>query len=170
MQADDAAEFPYDPEFGEPYNSRERFFVSRLGDAAGWLHAGRPRREAARIALRIYLRDQLLDLVGVVVGFVHAHALQSPRSTVETLMPDQTYLQQAQPSTFGHYVLSFAYPAVRDAERLLDEFGAINRSPGGAGCVNGTRLLDDRDFVSRARSGSTRSSSTPAMPCGRSTG
>ena len=26
-------------------------------------------------------------------------------------MPDQTYLQQAQPSTFGHYVLSFAYPA-----------------------------------------------------------
>jgi len=47
-------------------------------------------------------------------------------------------------------VLSFAYPAVRDAERLLDEFGAINRSPGGAGCVNGTRLLDDRAFVARA--------------------
>jgi argininosuccinate lyase len=69
---------------------------------------------------------------------------------IETLMPDQTYLQQAQPSTFGHYVLSFAYPAARDAERLLDEFGAINRSPGGAGCVNGTRLLDDRDFVARA--------------------
>ena len=30
-------------------------------------------------------------------------------------MPDQTYLQQAQPSTFGHYVLSFAYPTLRDA-------------------------------------------------------
>ena len=41
---------------------------------------------------------------------------------VDTLMPDQTYLQQAQPSTFGHYVLSFAYPAMRDAHRLLDEF------------------------------------------------
>ena len=45
-------DFPYDPEFGEPYNSRERFFVERLGNVAGWLHAGRPRREAARIALR----------------------------------------------------------------------------------------------------------------------
>ena len=65
-------------------------------------------------------------------------------------MPDQTYLQQAQPSTFGHYVLSFVYPAVRDAHRLLDEFDDINRSPAGAGCVNGTRLLDDRTFVAAA--------------------
>ena len=149
VQGTDAAQFPYDPEFGEPYNSRERFFVSRIGDAAGWLHAGRPRREAARIALLIYLRAQLLDLVDVVVDFVHRTASVAAQH-IETLMPDQTYLQQAQPSTFGHYVLSFAYPAVRDAERLLDEFGAINRSPGGAGCVNGTRLLDDRDFVARA--------------------
>ena len=28
-------DFPYDPEFGEPYNSRERFFVERLGNAPG---------------------------------------------------------------------------------------------------------------------------------------
>jgi argininosuccinate lyase len=26
----------------------------------------------------------------------------------------------------------------------------VNRSPGGAGCVNGTRLLDDRGFIARA--------------------
>jgi argininosuccinate lyase len=69
---------------------------------------------------------------------------------VHTLMPDQTYLQQAQPSTFSHYVLSFVYPAMRDADRLLDEFDDINRSPAGAGCVNGTRLLDDRTFVAAA--------------------
>ena len=65
-------------------------------------------------------------------------------------MPDQTYLQQAQPSTFGHYALSFVYPAVRDARRLLDELDWVNRSPGGAGCVNGTRLLDDRTFIAAA--------------------
>jgi len=142
-------DFPYDPEFGEPYNSRERFFVERLGNVAGWLHAGRPRREAARIALRVYVRDQLLELVGEVVEFVRDTAALAGRH-VDTLMPDQTYLQQAQPSTFGHYVLSFAYPAVRDARRLLTEFDDINRSPGGAGCVNGTRLLDDRTFVAAA--------------------
>jgi argininosuccinate lyase len=149
VYATPADAFPYDPEFGEPYNSRERFFVERLGNVAGWLHAGRPRREAARIALRVYVRDQLLELVGEVVEFVRDTAALAGRH-VDTLMPDQTYLQQAQPSTFGHYVLSFAYPAVRDARRLLTEFDDINRSPGGAGCVNGTRLLDDRTFVAAA--------------------
>src|ERR1700751_4110796 len=26
-----AAEFPYDPAYGEPYNSRERYFTGRIG-------------------------------------------------------------------------------------------------------------------------------------------
>ena len=145
----DAADFPYDPAFGEPYNSRERYFVSRIGDTAGWLHAGRPRREAARVALRLYLRNQLVELV--------AEAVRTARVTVAraeehaaTLLPDQTYLQQAQPSTFGHYLLSFAYPTVRDVRRLLDELDGIDTSPGGAGCVNGTRLLDDRAPIAEA--------------------
>jgi argininosuccinate lyase len=45
-----AEDFPYDPEHGEPYNSRERHFTQRIGDDAGWLHAGRPRekRSASR--------------------------------------------------------------------------------------------------------------------------
>jgi argininosuccinate lyase len=145
----DAEEFPYDPGFGEPYNSREHFFVERLGKTAGWLHAGRPRREAARIALRIHVREQLLELVGEVEQLARETTALAGRH-VRTLMPDQTYLQQAQPSTFGHYVLSFVYPAVREARRLLDEFDDINRSPAGAGCVNGTRLLDDRGYVAAA--------------------
>ena len=41
-----ASDFPYDPANGEPYNSRERYFVAHAGDVAGWLHAGRPRRGA----------------------------------------------------------------------------------------------------------------------------
>ncbi len=139
-------DFPYDPAYGEAYNSREHYFVERIGDIAGWLHAGRPRREAARLALRIHLRRQLLDLVDDAATLVdRLSGLAAVH--LETLMPDQTYLQQAQPSTFGHYILSFAYPTLRDARRLLDCFDWVNSSPGGAGCVNGSRLLDDRTLV-----------------------
>ncbi|MDQ1393414.1 MAG: argininosuccinate lyase [Acidimicrobiaceae bacterium] len=141
-----AQDFPYDPNFGEPYNSREHYFVERLGDVAGWLHAGRPRREAARIALRLHLRRQLIDVVDDATTFVDRLTGLSALH-LETLMPDQTYLQQAQPSTFGHYALSFAYPALRDIQRLLDCLDWVNSSPGGAGCVNGSRLLGDRGLV-----------------------
>jgi len=139
-------DFPYDPAHGEAYNSREHYFASRLGDVAGWLHAGRPRREATRLSLRLLLRRQLVDLVDDAAGFVDSVVAQATKHA-ETLMPDQTYLQQAQPSTFGHYVLSFAYPTLRDARRLLDGLAWVDTSPGGAGCVNGSRLLEDRSVI-----------------------
>ena len=144
-----AGEFPYDPSYGEPYNSREHYFAARIGDAAGWLHAGRPRREAARIALRLHLRRQLTELVTEAIEF-SAQATARAEEQARTLLPDQTYLQQAQPSTFGHYLLSFVYSTVRDAGRLLGETGWVDTSPGGAGCVNGTRLLEDRGPIATA--------------------
>ncbi len=143
VDAMDASDFPYEARFGESYNSRERFFVERIGDVAGWLHAGRPRREAARISLRLHLRAQIVDLVLEVAEFAREVVALAGRH-VDTVMADQTYLQQAQPSTFAHYLLSFAQPALRDARRLLGELDQVNASPGGAGCVNGTRLQRDR--------------------------
>jgi argininosuccinate lyase len=139
-----AEQFPYDPDFGEIYNCRERYFAERLGPDAGWLHAGRPRREAVRVALRLLLRHRVAGLIGDTVDFVDAVCDQANRHA-ETLLPDQTYLQHAQPSTFGHYVLHFAYPALRAAERLAESLAWVNLSPGGAGCVNGSRLALSRD-------------------------
>ena len=55
------ADFGYDPAHGEVYNCRERRFAAEIGHDAGWLHAGRPRREAVRIALRLRVRRDSLD-------------------------------------------------------------------------------------------------------------
>ena len=88
----------------------------------------------------------------------------------DTLFADHTYLQQAQPSTIGHYLTSFAYPVQRDAARLLEIVTWINGSPGGAGCVNGSRLVDRTGIVRRVAGLQRASSSTPATRCGRSTG
>ncbi|MGH2707717.1 MAG: lyase family protein, partial [Actinomycetota bacterium] len=140
------ASFPYDPRYGDAYNCRERYFAERLGDDAGWLHAGRPRREAGRLALRLRLRRLVAGLAGDTAGFVEAVTGLAERHA-ETVMSDQTYLQQAQPSTFGHYVLTFGYPALRDGARLLAGEDWVNRSPGGAGCVNGSRLSLDRALI-----------------------
>jgi argininosuccinate lyase len=141
-----ASGFPYDPANGEPYNSRERYFVSRAGDVAGWLHAGRPRREAVRVAFRLRLRDDLARLIEAAAALATELADRS-REHAATLMADQTYLQHAQPSTFGHYLLSFAFPVLRGGRRLNDAMAWADASPGGAGCVNGTRLRDDRTQV-----------------------
>src|SRR5437764_374013 len=66
-------------------------------------------------------------------------------SHIQTLMPDYTYLQQAQPTTLGHYLLGFAYPVLRDLDRVGACYGRTNMSPAGVGGVNGTRWPIDRD-------------------------
>src|SRR4051812_46469485 len=50
-------EFPWDPSLGDAFNAREAELERRVGrSAAGWLSAGRPRREAFRVALRLTAR------------------------------------------------------------------------------------------------------------------
>jgi argininosuccinate lyase len=143
-----AEEFPYEAVYGEPYNSRERYFVERAGDLAGWLHAGRPRREAMRVAFRLHLRTVLVDLIDAAAQL--AGELGAKAGThAGTLLADQTYLQHAQPSTFGHYLLSFGFPVLREGRRLDAALAWTDASPGGAGCVNGTRLRSDRATVAR---------------------
>ena len=139
-------EFGYDPAFGEAYNSRERRFTAEIGTDASWLHAGRPRREAVRIAMRLRLRRDALDLIDAACDVVRATSTLAAEHA-ETFMADQTYLQHAQPSTFGHYLLSFAYPVQREIDRLFDDLAWVNRSPAGAGGVNGSRLGYDRSRV-----------------------
>ena len=50
-------EFPWDPSLGDAFNAREGELERRVGTAAaGWLSAGRPRREAFRVGLRLTAR------------------------------------------------------------------------------------------------------------------
>ena len=140
------SEVGYDPARGEIYNCREDWLAARIGRDAGWLHAGRPRREAVRIALRLRLRRDVLGLLDAAASFVVAAGEQAERHA-ETFMAEQTYLQHAQPSTFGHYLVAFAHAALRDIERLEAELDRLNQSPGGAGGVNGSALTGDREVV-----------------------
>ncbi len=139
-----AADFPYDPVYGDAYNSRERELERALGPAAGRLHLGRTRREAGRIAFRLAVRDKLLGLHGDVAGLAGELARQARRHAA-TLWADHTYLQPAQPSTFGHYLGGFAEQAIRHLDRIEAAYARADTSPGGAGAVGGTRLPVDRD-------------------------
>ena len=137
-------EIEVDSRYGDLANVRERELELRIGAAAGWLNAGRPRREAGRVAFRIALRSRVLDLVAAVTRFTAALTELAARER-DTLMPDYTYLQAAQPTTAGHWALSFAYPALRDVERLRGDFEWVNQSPAGTGGVNGSRFPLDRE-------------------------
>jgi argininosuccinate lyase len=135
-------DFGLDPARGDLFSNREAY-LRMLGAPAGWLSAGRARREATTIGYRVAVRSRLLSLAGA-LGEVAAAALELAHAQRATLFPDYTYLQPAQPTTFGHYLLTFAAPVLRDLDRLRAAFARTNASPAGMGSVNGSRLALDR--------------------------
>ena len=137
-------EFPWDPSLGDAFNAREAELERRVGNAAaGWLSAGRPRREAFRVALRLTARStarELHDALTDQAGALTRHA----RATRDALATDYTYLQPAQPTTIGHLLLTYAYPALRDADRVRTSYTALGASVAGAGGSAGSRWALDR--------------------------
>jgi argininosuccinate lyase len=137
-------EFPWDPALGDAFNSREAELERRVGrSAAGWLSAGRPRREAFRVGLRLTARAAARDLHDALVDQAAALARHA-RAHRDALATDYTYLQPAQPTTLGHLLLAYAYPALRDAERVRSVYADLGASVAGAGGSAGSRWTLDR--------------------------
>src|SRR5438874_3656795 len=137
-------EFPWDPSLGDAFNAREAELERRVGrSAAGWLSAGRPRREAFRVGLRLTARTTVRELHDAFVDQAAALARHA-RATRGALATDYTYLQPAQPTTLGHLLLAYAYPALRDAERARGSHAALGMSVAGAGGSAGSRWALDR--------------------------
>jgi len=138
-------DFAVDPRRGDSYSNREAY-LRMLTPAAGWLSAGRARRESTTTGYRITVRERLLVLAAALEDCVAA-ALELAETHRATLFPDYTYLQPAQPTVFGHYLLTFTHPMLRDLDRLRGAYQRTNVSPAGAGSVNGSRLPLHRDSL-----------------------
>ncbi len=136
------ADFRPDPTLGDLYTNREAWLAQRT-DAVGWLGAGRARREATTTAFLIRVREGLLDLAAALASAGAALTARA-QEFQNALMADYTYWQSAQPTSFGHYLLGFAFPLLRDLDRLRGLYGRVNRSAAGCGSTNGSRLFQDR--------------------------
>jgi argininosuccinate lyase len=144
MAAIPPEEFPYDPAYGDPWNSRERRLEALAGARAGWMTVGRPRREAARVAFRVATRWAVLDAHTSLMNLAEAYLRQAKRHR-ETLMADFTYLQPAQPTTLGYLLAGYLQPVLRHLNRLETAYGWVNQSPAGAGGTTGSSLPLDRE-------------------------
>lgn len=144
LDLDQDPRFHYDPAVGDAFVNRRHWLSLHHPRAAGHYSAGRARREATTVAFRLLVRRRLVELTEALLEMQEA-LLDLAACHIDTLMPDYTYLQQAHPTTFAHYLLGFVYPLRRDFVRLRDCFAAIDQSPAGIGSINGTRLPISRE-------------------------
>lgn len=143
---EDEGTWDWDPRWGDVYTNRERRLRQKHGDLAGMLRLGRARREAVTVSWYLEMREALSSLQRAALGLAGT-LLALAGEHRAALMVDFTYLQHAQPTTLGHYLLSFLPPVLRDVSRLQASFDDFNLCPGGFGSVNGSQLNLDRAYL-----------------------
>ena len=132
--------------YGDLYTNREAWLAARTA-AVGWLGVARARREALTTAWHLALCDETLGLGEALATAVETLSGLSLRHK-DSLMPDYTYLQAAQPTTFGHYLQSFAWPILRDLDRLRGFYERVDQCPAGIGSANGSVTMQNRRGLS----------------------
>jgi len=136
----------YTGEFEDLFFHVEHLISNSAGEAAGNLHLGRSRNDLGVAMYRMVLRDKLLqaessllDLTGTLLAVASGH--------VGTVMPAHTHTQQAQPTTFAHYLLAVHDSLCRDLRRLRAAFENCNRSPLGAAALTTSGFDIDRHRI-----------------------
>ena len=145
----DEGRFRLDPAKEDVHSNIESKLIDRTGmESGGKIHTGRSRNDQIALDMRLYLREEVLDLTERVFALIAA-LVEKAELHRSVLMPGYTHHQQATVTTFGHLLLSFAEALWRDGERFFHWMTLFNRNPLGAAAGYGTLFHLDRAFTSR---------------------
>ena len=134
---------PIDESQEDIHSFVESTLIDRIGEAGKKLHTGRSRNDQVALDMRLYTRDEIIELNDLVKGLMAVlHRLM--KENIDTYMPGFTHLQKAQPVTFAHHIGAYFEMFRRDRGRLRDIYDRMNYCPLGAGALAGTTYPLDR--------------------------
>jgi len=125
----------------------EQFVISKTSEGIGGkLHTAKSRNDQVACAIRMELRPGLLETQMELLALVD-RLLELAGKNTTTVMPGYTHLQVAEPTTFAHYLASYAFAFLRDVERLSQAFEGVNSCPMGACALASTSFQIDPSRV-----------------------
>ena len=126
----------------------EARLIERIGAVGGKLHTGRSRNDQVAVDIRLYLRDEMKEVL-VYLDKLQGALLDQADANLTTIMPGYTHLQTAQPVLFAHHMLAYYEMFLRDTGRMTDCLKRMNVLPLGAGALAGTTFPIDRESVAK---------------------
>ncbi|QCR30794.1 argininosuccinate lyase [Lysinibacillus sp. SGAir0095] len=134
----------YNPQFEDLFFRIESKLIELAGDVAGNLHIGRSRNDMGIAIYRMTLRKKILSLMAELLH-LRSHLIAFAKEHVDTIMLGYTHTQQAQPTTFAHYLKAVIDQLTRDFKRMQAAFETINQSSMGAAALTTTGFMINRE-------------------------
>lgn len=124
----------------------ELLLTRRLGDVGKKIHSGRSRNDQVLVDLRLFIREEIRQVVVLVRHLFDELQAQSERYK-EVLMPGYTHLQVAMPSSFGLWFGAYAESLVDDMQYWLAAWRVTNRNPLGSAAGYGSSFPLNRQMT-----------------------
>ncbi len=142
-----AGKFSWKPELEDVHMNIEAELTKRV-PAGAKLHTARSRNDQVALDIRLWLRDEIISLLGEIADLQRALVSLGEKNS-DVLIPGYTHLQRAQPVYLAHHLLAYVEMLERDCERLWDCHSRVNVCPLGSGAIAGTTLPIDRELVAK---------------------
>ena len=131
----------------EDIHSQVEFILTKkLGDSGKKIHSARSRNDQVILDLKLFLRNEIEELVHQVNAFFELLLNQSDKYK-DHLLPGYTHFQLAMPSSFGLWFGAYAESLVDDMISLHATWQIVNKNPLGSAAGFGSSFPIDRKYT-----------------------
>lgn len=126
----------------------EVLLTQKLGDTGKKIHSARSRNDQVLVDIKLFLRNELEELVKSIEPFFGLLQSQSEQYK-NHLLPGYTHLQLAMPSSFGLWFGAYAESLVDDMTTLKAAYDVVNKNPLGSAAGYGSSFPIDRTLTTK---------------------
>lgn len=126
----------------------ELLLTQKLGDTGKKIHSARSRNDQVLVDVKLFLRNELEELVKTIQPFFDLLQTQSEKYKAH-LFPGYTHLQLAMPSSFGLWFGAYAESLVDDTVTIRAAYDVVNKNPLGSAAGYGSSFPISRSMTTR---------------------
>ncbi len=140
--------FEFNKEYEDIHINIEKKLFQIIGDEAGYIHTARSRNDQVITDLKIWMKTSTKE-INIQINKLIKTILKTAEKNIDTIMPGFTHLKNAQPVSFGHYLMAYVEMFMRDKKRFENNFKNLNENPLGVSALAGTSFNIDRDYTTK---------------------
>jgi len=141
-------EFKLQDDVEDIHSQVELLLTKKLGDVGKKIHAARSRNDQVLVDIKLFLRNELEELVKAISPFFELLQTQSEKYK-NHLLPGYTHLQLAMPSSFGLWFGAYAESLVDDMITLKGAYDIVNKNPLGSAAGYGSSFPINRTLTTK---------------------
>ena len=140
--------FEFNKKYEDIHINIEKRLFEIIGEDAGFIHTARSRNDQVITDLKIWMKSSTKE-INVLLDTIIKSVIKAAEKNIYTLMPGFTHLKNAQPVSFGHYLMAYVEMFKRDKKRFINNLDSLNENPLGVAALTGPSFNIDRNYTTK---------------------